>query len=737
MARKRETSSLLSPEDHEQVENLLSHYHQLAERLHNTTTQAEAEAALSDINTLSEAAQIALLKALSKENERDAADIAAALNAFSPHKEVRKEARRSLIRLEGIKVYPQWTPPITYTPAIQVSIPNPPRFWKGVVRQMREEGELHLYLCWEQGYDYSEVRALSFLLDYWQEGLKDFYVETGTRRYIDEHISTMSTRMPDVPYVDCTLAEGKRLIEEALSVNEWRATPPHQDYRNYLPTINKLIFQATDLGEDRGRTFIDPDLTEEEVAINFLGAWSMGDYGLTYDLLSSDNSLRADKSRDEWIEEHRRWANEAHPARMELSFVREIEHTQSALWVPSSIGARSSSRKQTEIGWSLELLDSPLSGTIKEMQMGTTVNKETGRHWFWTSYTLIREQNAWRIQKITDEGLNIQGLSITDLQARIKEQEEALDKLVQERNKVDAQEFLRETSWRLSYLLHYEDALITRLPLDYNIVQQTYEHAVLTGNPERIAVYLDRMAQRFPNNRADTLRHLGATLVELAYKYDPQIMRDRYDHLLARAEEALRDAIAAQDNAMGHILLGELLLSQLRNDEAEKELLKAREKSSDRNEEASIEAGLGNLAMRTERLEEAIPHYKRVAEINPQYPAVWFSLGFAYRLLGRFDEAEASLQQGIQIDPSDIRSYNELTAIYMNRGESERARALLDQALHLNPESPELHALQASVLFEMGDRRGAQRQLDEAEKLAPDLELVQAVRQAMNTPRKR
>ena len=45
----------------------------------------------------------------------------------------------------------------------------------------------------------------------------------------------------------------------------------------------------------------------------FVTAWSLGDYGLTYDLLSSNSSLRDGLERDEWIEQRRAWADEAHP----------------------------------------------------------------------------------------------------------------------------------------------------------------------------------------------------------------------------------------------------------------------------------------------------------------------------------------------------------------------------------------------------------------------------------------
>lgn len=740
MSRKKETHPLLSPEENDQVQRLFETYHQVAKALHGSANQNQAEEALSAVNSLSEAAQVAFLKTLAKENDSDAADVLVAINTLSPHKEVRKEARRSLIRLEATKTYPQWTPPIAHTSAVQVNIANPPRFWKGVVTQTREEGEVQLVLCWEQGYDYGEARALALLLDFWHDGVKDATMETSTKRRIDERINYMRSQLSDAELVDCTLAEGKRLIEEALSVNNWRGTAPAKEYRNHLSLINSLIMQASDLGEDRGRTFINPELEEQEVVINFLGAWTMGDYALAYDLLSSSSSIREDLPRDEWIARHRAWADEAHPARMELGFVRERERSQSALWLPTpAIGSNRSLRKEVEIGWSVELVDTPLSGTLNEMPMGTAINKETGRHWFWTSYTLVREHEEWRIQSATDEGANIQGLSITELQKRIKDDEDAIDSLDQRfRQRAEPPEALiEEVSWRFTQLLHYYDALIARLPLDRQVYEDAYARAVVGGNAERMMVYLERIAQRFAEGRGETLRRLGSTLAGLAYTPQTQGVEGRQQHLLARAEEALRQSVDVNDIALGHILLGELLLSMGQNDGAEAELLKARAMTPAPDDEASIEAGLGNIAIRRERMEEALPHYRRVAEINPDYPGIWFNLGFAHRLSGHMDEAEASYQRAIQLEPADTRPYGELAAIYMNRPDEQKAREIIELGLRNNPNSAHLHALLASILFTMGDRRGAQRQIEEAEEIDPELDIVKSVREFMNTAKKR
>ncbi len=99
MAKKKKVSLPVSQEDNEQAQRIFEQYHQTANDLHTSVDQKQAETALAAINTIPEGAQIALLKALSKEHHTDAADVLAAINELSPIKSVRKEAHRSLIQL--------------------------------------------------------------------------------------------------------------------------------------------------------------------------------------------------------------------------------------------------------------------------------------------------------------------------------------------------------------------------------------------------------------------------------------------------------------------------------------------------------------------------------------------------------------------------------------------------------------------------------------------------------------
>ena len=740
MSSKKETTIQLSPGEIKQTEDLFSQYPSIAEQLHASQDQAQIEVALTPIMSVSEAVQNALIKSLAKANRSEAADILVAINAFSPQKELRKEARRGLLRLEGSKTRPHWTAPVTQAPAVQLASPNPPRFLNGLATRSRESGEIQLILSWEQGYEYSETRMLSFLLDFWHDGVKEFLITTGSKRRVEDEIRELRGQLGENELVPCTLAEGKRLLEEALEVNNWRHVQPAEDYRAQLPLINKLIFQASDVGSDSGQDFIATVMEEQEVVVNFIGAWSFGDYGLAYDLLTTNNTSRDNLTRDEWIQLHRAWFDEAHPARMQLSFVHETEQIQSPIWLPtSSVSKHTNTKKLLEVGWALELVATPLSGTLKEMPMGTAINKETGRHWFWTNFTLVKEQGIWRIQQLQDEGLAVQALTDIELQKRIDDYISAIEKGASQHEQ-HPEEFVEEMAWRLTQILHFDDALITKLPLDVKVNEEAYNHAILTGNPERIVIYLERLAQRFPQNHADTLRRLGSTFVDWAFRYDDPEDKDRRQQLLERAEATLREASTIDDSAISHGLLGEFLMSIDRNDEAREEFLKSQSllpQHADRNVVSTIEAGLGNISMRQEHIDEAISHFKSAADNNPTHPGVYFSLGFAHRLLGHFAEAEAYYLQALQNDAEDIRIYSELTAIYMQRSDVEKAQTFLEEALNRLPQAAYLHALLASVLGEKGDKRQALDHLKEAERLDPDSTFIDAVRKQLTARRKR
>src|SRR5579863_713407 len=149
MAKKENKPSSYSQDDNIQAQHIFEHYQQIAADLHASTDRKQAEAALASVNALSEAAQMVLLNVLSKEHHSTAADVLSAIYELSQNKNVRKEARRSLIRLQGVRVYPQWHPP-GQQPLVVQAPPTPLQFWKGVVTDTRASGVVQLILCFHE-----------------------------------------------------------------------------------------------------------------------------------------------------------------------------------------------------------------------------------------------------------------------------------------------------------------------------------------------------------------------------------------------------------------------------------------------------------------------------------------------------------------------------------------------------------------------------------------------------------
>src|SRR5574340_131641 len=178
MAAKKQEHSSVQQADNARLEQLLTRHRIIAQELHNSTSKVQAESALTEFTLADEPTQMAMLKALAKLQDSDAADVLLAINELTPDKTIRKESRRSLIQLAGAKIYPSWTPEPEPAPVFEMNMP--PRFWKGFVTETREDGEIELVLCWEQGFEYGEARLMAFMLDFWDEGVINFKTEVGS-----------------------------------------------------------------------------------------------------------------------------------------------------------------------------------------------------------------------------------------------------------------------------------------------------------------------------------------------------------------------------------------------------------------------------------------------------------------------------------------------------------------------------------------------------------------------------
>jgi tetratricopeptide (TPR) repeat protein len=759
MAKKKNTSVSVSQEDNMQAQPILEQYHQIANTLHVSTDQKQAEAALTDINALPEGAQIALLKALSKENHVDAADVLTGIYDLSPLKTVRKEAKRSLIRLESAKIYPNWEAPIDRTPLVSLIQPegNPPRFWKGIVTDSRDMDEVQLILCWEQGEDYKEVRVISFLLEFGHDGVKNALSQVESKRSFEKYLAHMIASLDDVKTKSCTLTQGRSLLLEALEVNKQRGTTPHKDYRFNLSLIRQLIIDAPDLEDDDEPLFVvqdyeydeeDEEDEDEEINLHDLQPSAVvsmfveyhvdGDFGVSYDLLTQDSPLREGLSRQEWIERRKEWEQTANPGEVEPNLLFEHEQPKSRLWLPGSVNVGSKGTSTViEAGWSAEMDDTPLGEMLPELPTATAVYEETRRHWFWASYSLVKENDEWRLHSISDEGLNSQKLSINELQGNIEEINVHMNDFTKKHPReavkhYNDEETLKYVAGTFRYVmksLYYHDVLIKKLPLDRALYESAAQQSLITEEYERSLVYLLPLLERFPEKHAALLRQIAEVYQKLSAEFlenDDDERSTLFDEL---TEGALLESLKIENSLQGHMALAELLLEDDdRLDDARHHLLQAKSMNYDQGEEAHIEIHLGQIATAKEEYAEALTHYQRALQLRPEVSTTWYELGTLYKDYGQVEKAIASYEHAIELEPDNGEYYYTLSKLYTENGQSEKSLEILKNALDTDPDSIDFNIFLALFYADKKDYDQAELFVRNAERIDPEAEVVQILR---------
>ncbi|HEY6539616.1 MAG TPA: tetratricopeptide repeat protein, partial [Ktedonobacteraceae bacterium] len=292
--------------------------------------------------------------------------------------------------------------------------------------------------------------------------------------------------------------------------------------------------------------------------------------------------------------------------------------------------------------------------------------------------------------------------------------------------------------WRSVESMHYLDALLVKLPLDFDLYANATGRATSIGNSERAMVYLEQWTKRFPQDyRYPTiLQQLGAVESALASQYDEAGLQERMVRFFSLAETNLREALEKDRTPLAYVLLAEVKGLQGELEEAQSLYEAALAENPPPEVEVEIENDLGALAMNLQQYEEALRHFMRVIELNPRHEHSWFNVARTYRLLKNEAEAEVYYQRAIEEEPQNPAAFSELGSIYVGKKEPQKAYAVVEQGVRLHPRSAHLQAFLAGILLDMGELRRGQAVLEEAERLNPESEMVQAVREILESMKK-
>lgn len=744
MAKKKTGQLSISQEAQEQAQEILEQYHQVVDNVRDTTERQAATEALAEINALSETAQFALLKALGREKSVDAADLLLAINELSPQKSVRKEARRVLIQLSSARVYPQWKPPAEQPPAIGIQLADTPhRFLEGTVTDTLDEGGVYLTLAFEQGENYNEVQLFGFLLDFLFDGVKESMSQVMSKRSYDKTAARVAAES-SVEILECSLAMGRRLIQDALATNERTGTQPHYEFRRHLPLITRLILEATDSEEEHDEEIDLRDLPPASVVTTFVSAYFDNQFSTAYQLLAADSPLRDNLSQEMWVESRKAWFKIAQPEGLEPNLLWERPAPKSGLWLPNIVSARRNTAGKTiEAGWSVEMNEAGENFPFPELPGASAVYNETKRHWFWASYTLVQEDGQWRIQFMTDEAAEALNLPTQELDNRINEHDSAITEITRKHRPeaadaiVYAQEILRHILQAAGYL----DALLARSYDDFELYVAAAERMQLYGFTERSLVYLEQVAQRFEQHRAVVLRSMGGLQRVRSHYYKDVDDIKRADLFLKLAEASLQESLALEDRFETHISMAEVLIDRDENNdlnEARAHLLQAKSMlpPDSAGDEAHIEMHLGEIAMEQERANEALEHYQRVIELEPDFASSWADLAHAYKKLGNVEEADAAFRRALVLEPDNLDLIWHLGELYLDEKKFDVAIQVFEDAVERNPNSAELNMYLGSAYLESGDVRQAEIFISKAEQLDPDHPGILSVRNILNAVKK-
>jgi tetratricopeptide (TPR) repeat protein len=111
---------------------------------------------------------------------------------------------------------------------------------------------------------------------------------------------------------------------------------------------------------------------------------------------------------------------------------------------------------------------------------------------------------------------------------------------------------------------------------------------------------------------------------------------------------------------------------------------------------------LGVVLLQSQKPEDALPHLREAARLNPQDVAILGTLGAAQVELGRFDDALATLRQAIRLQPNRLDSHFNLGVALRGLGRGAEAADAYRHGLALQPRDAEAHYALGVIQAEIG-----------------------------------
>ena len=110
----------------------------------------------------------------------------------------------------------------------------------------------------------------------------------------------------------------------------------------------------------------------------------------------------------------------------------------------------------------------------------------------------------------------------------------------------------------------------------------------------------------------------------------------------------------------------------------------------------------GGTEIKKGRFEEALASYEKAVELDPEDSAAWTNMGFALLMLGRYEELLASFEKALELNAEDVLAWSNRGVALGNLDRNEEALVSFEKAIELSAEDDATWHNRGLVLEKLG-----------------------------------
>lgn len=250
---------------------------------------------------------------------------------------------------------------------------------------------------------------------------------------------------------------------------------------------------------------------------------------------------------------------------------------------------------------------------------------------------------------------------------------------------------------------HLEDA-IKQKPDDGESTQLLGISYYLLGHVQQAIPLLEKVQSWLPQPDVTASYLLGISYMQ-SRQYDK-----------ARVSFARMFSVPPE-SAQSHVVLGQMMLREEFEDAAVPELQKALALDSHLPMAHFL---LGEIYLFKSKVDLAVDEFHKELEVNPILWLAYWRMGDAYTRVEKWDEAERALKQAIWLNQNFTGPYILLGKVELKKGDPNLAVGFLQKALKMDPNNFSAHYLLGTAYKELGRTDDANREFELTRTLRSD-----------------